>query len=63
MANKPNRAFKRDYDKLFKSDPAAANLLLLLFELADEKGRVCSNDDELYTLFNIRFEDVRGYQL
>ena len=40
MSFNPNRKFKRDYDRLFKIEPGAANLLLLLCELADETGTV-----------------------
>ena len=40
MTFKPNRKFKREYDRLFKKDSLAANTFLLLAELADEKGQV-----------------------
>ncbi len=42
MAFVPNRRFKREYNRLFKQDPLAANTFLLLCELADERGQVVS---------------------
>ena len=35
-----NRKFRRDYDRIFKKDPAAANVFLLLAELAEAKGQI-----------------------
>ena len=63
MAFKPNHAFKRDYDRLFKRDPQAANLFLLLAELADKEGRVVTNEMEIASLMNARFTDPLEYQL
>lgn len=61
---KPNRHFRRDYDRLFKKNPTAANMLLLLCELSDERGQVMNvNETELSRLFNARFGDSRAYQL
>jgi len=40
MTFKPNRKFKKEYNKIFKRDPLAANTFLLLAELADDKGQV-----------------------
>lgn len=60
---KPNRHFKRDYDRLFRQDPAAANVFLLLAELADKKGQVETNEAELACLMAVRFTDSRVYQL
>jgi hypothetical protein len=59
----PNRKFKRDYDKLFRKDPAAANLFLLLTEIADKKGQVVTDEKELAVLMGERFEDPRRYSL
>lgn len=59
----PNRKFRRKYNKLFKHDPAEANLLLLLCELANEKGQVESNPEELMVIFNARFNDPNKYAL
>jgi len=65
----PNRAFKKDYDKLFKEDPLQANMLLLMCEIADEKGTVFHNHtkeeviDELMDLMKARFNDVEEYAL
>ena len=59
----PNRRFRRDYDQLFKQDPAAANMMLLLCELADEKGQVKLDEEELTRLMEARFDDPRAYQL
>jgi len=59
----PNRKFKRDYDRLFRKNPAAANVFLLLAELADEKGQVVTDERELQGLMAVRFEDPRAYSL
>jgi hypothetical protein len=63
---KPSRRFKRGYDRIFKRDPAAANVFLLLAELADEKGHVrlgpCP-EAEIQQLMAARFDDCRAYQL
>jgi len=64
-----NKNFKKDYDKIFKEDPIAANMLLLLFDLADRKGNVEIEGTEeesavvLSELMNARFEDPEAYQL
>jgi hypothetical protein len=54
---------KKKYDRLFRRDPAAANLFLLLAELADEKGQVVTDEKELSVLMAARFEDPRRYSL
>ena len=63
----PSRRFRRDYDRLFKRDPATANVFLLLAELADERGQVrFSTPDpavEIARLMAARFTDPRAYQL
>ena len=66
MAFTPNRRFRRDYKRIFRRNPEAANLLLLLCELADENGQVSLGPDaegQLALLMNARFEDPRAYQL
>jgi hypothetical protein len=64
MAFKPNRKFKRDYDRLFKKDPIEANTLLLLCELANDKGEVCIKDyTEISELMAARFNDPEEYAL
>jgi hypothetical protein len=63
MAFKPNRKFKRDYDKLFKKDPLAANTFLLICELANEQGQVITNEQEIADLMAIRFNDPKEYAL
>ena len=63
MTFKPNKIFKRKYKKLFKKDPFAANTFLLLCELADEKGQVETNEQELAELIAVRFEEPGKYQL
>ena len=63
MSFKPNRKFKKDYDRLFKQDPLAANTFLLVCELADERGRVETSPEELAILFAARFEDPEEYVL
>lgn len=67
---KPNRRFKKKYDKLFKQDPVGANVFLLLAELADNKGRVKiqgSNEEEvaqeIQKLLVARFNDPTEYAL
>ena len=60
-----NRKFRQKYLKIFKKDPVAANLFLLLSELADEKGQVHLGPDperELALLMAARFEDPRANQ-
>jgi len=54
---------KREYDRTFKKSPETANLFLLLTELADEKGQIRTNEQELAELMSVRFEDCRAYQL
>jgi hypothetical protein len=63
MTFTPNKKFKKDYDRLFKQDPLAANTFLLICELADEKGQVKTSPEELAILFATRFEDPEGYAL
>lgn len=58
-----NNNLKREYDRIFKKSPEAANLFLLLTELADEKGQVRTDEKELAELMAARFEDSRAYQL
>ena len=58
-----SKAFRRDYDRLFKKNPEAANMLLLLCEIADERGQVETNEEELAVLMGARFNDPRAYQL
>ena len=60
-----NRKFRREYRKIFKKDPMAANLFLLLSELADDRGQVHLGPDpegELAQLLAARFEDPRANQ-
>ena len=62
-----NRRFRRDYDRLFQKDPAAANVQLLLQELSDEHGSVTfetsSIASEIQRLMAARFNDPRAYHL
>lgn len=62
-----SRRFRRDYERLFKQDPAAANVMLLLCELADEKGQVRFEtpfpEVEIQRLMAARFTDPRACQL
>jgi hypothetical protein len=44
-------------------NPAAANMMLLLRELADERGQVVTDEWELQRLLSARFDDPRAYQL
>jgi hypothetical protein len=63
----PSRHFRRDYDRIFRKDPAAANVFLLLCELADEKGQVRFEtsfpEAEIQRLMTAKFNDPRAYQL
>lgn len=64
MAFKPNRKFKRTYERLFKTDPLQANLFLLMAEMADENGQVIvNNDEELAELMAARFFDPTEWAL
>ena len=49
MTFKPNRKFKQTYD--------------LMCEIADKKGRVISDEQELTVLMAARFNDPREYAL
>ena len=62
----PKRHFRRDYNRLFRRDPVAANVFLLLVELADAKGQVClgpNPEGEIADLMAARFDNPRAYQL
>lgn len=63
MPFKPNKKFRRDYDRIFEEDPLAANTLLLLCELADGEGQVETDAQELSELMAARFEDLGEYAL
>jgi len=62
-----NRAFRRGYNHFFRNNPAAANVLLLLAELANKKGEVifetASPESEVHRLLAARFDDPNAYQL
>jgi hypothetical protein len=62
----PNRHFRKEYDKIFRHNPLAANTLLLLAELSDDRGQVQLGvfpEAELQSLLMARFDDCRAYQL
>ena len=59
----PNRKFKKQYDRIFRKNPEAANLLLLMAELANEKGEVISNEEDLALLMEARFNNPAEYAL
>ena len=70
MIFKPNRKFKKEYNRLFKKDPLAANTFLLLAELSDKKGQVkilgTTEEDiseEISKLIAARFNDPEEYAL
>ena len=63
MAFKPNRKFRKDYDRLFKKDPMGANMFLLLCELANQKGQVTTSEQEIAELMAARFNDPEEYAL
>jgi len=58
-----SRRFRREYNRIFRKNPAAANVFLLLAELADEKGQVVTDEREIQRLLAARFDDCRAYQL
>ncbi len=60
---RPNRKFKKQYDRLFKNDPLIANTFLLICELADEKGQIVIQDEKLTRLFSARFDNPNEYAL
>jgi len=59
----PNSKFKKEYNKIYDSEPYMANLFLLLCELANEKGEVEITVDELFILSKARFNDPDEYAL
>lgn len=63
----PNRHFRRKYDRMFRTDPLAANVMLLLAELADDGGQIIFDGIdpavEIQNLMLARFDDPRAYQL
>ena len=60
---KVSRALKRKYDQVFRTDPIAANLFLLLTELANEKGQIVTDEKELQSLMVARFNRPDEYAL
>ncbi len=70
MNFRPNRKFKREYDRLFKEDPIAANIFLLTCELSNEKGQVKilgateeEISEEISKLMAARFNHPEEYAL
>jgi hypothetical protein len=59
----PSRHFRRKYDRIFRKDPTAANVFLLLCELANERGQVETSPEELVILMQARFNDPTEYAL
>ena len=59
----PNKKFQKEYDRIWKENPESANLFLLLAELADKKGLVENDSEELASLFDTRFNDPGEYAL
>lgn len=60
MTFKPNAAFKKRYNRVFRVNPLGANMLLLIAELASSKGRVKTTEAEIAALFEARFGDDPG---
>jgi hypothetical protein len=67
---KPNRAFRRSYNKIFRHDPFTANMFLMLCEMADENGLFTvpgETDFEhavyIAKLMDTRFDDPDAKQL
>ena len=63
MTFKPTRNFRINYDQIFKEAPLAANIYLLLCEIADEKGQVNISPEEIQLLLALRFNDPEEYAL
>lgn len=63
MIFEPNKKFKKQYNRIFRTDPEAANLFLLICEIADKNGQVATDPEELAVLMAARFEDPREYAL
>ena len=70
MTFKLSRKFKKEYDRIFKRDPLAANTFLLLCELANEEGQVKlagtsegEVGEEVQKLLIARFNDPEEYAL
>lgn len=61
MISRKNKKIKKNYDRIFQTNPEAANLFLLLCELADKRGRVIASEAELASLMAERFPDPREY--
>lgn len=63
---KPNRAFRRQYNRIFRRDPLAANVFLLLAELANSEGRIVIPEpsaEMIAEFMSERFQDPRRYHL
>lgn len=62
-----NRKFRRDYDKIFKTDPIAANIFLVLAELSDINGQIlfdtATMPADIDKLLSARFNDCSAYNL
>jgi hypothetical protein len=63
MAFSANQKFRKKYNRIFQDNPEAANLYLLLCELADENGQVVTNEEEIALLMTARFNDPKEYAL
>ena len=55
------KRLKKQYGKIYREDPVAANLFLLLTEIADEKGQVKTTERELQLLMAARFNKPDEY--
>jgi hypothetical protein len=64
-----NKEFRKKYQKIFKKDPLAANIFLLLCELSGPEGKLllpldrAAIDKEIESLLFSRFEDPWGWQI
>ena len=56
-----NKRFRKKYNRIYRKDPEAANLWLLIAELADKRGQTETSPEELKILFEARFTDPREY--
>lgn len=63
MTFRQNKRVRKDYNRIFRKNPEAANLFLLLCELSYKEGRVITDESELARLMAKRFSDPAKYAL
>lgn len=63
MKFQASKKLKKHYNRIFRENPEAANLFLLLCELANTKGRVITDEGDLACLMDKRFKNPKEYAL